>query len=70
MSEKIIINGNGKQVDISTLMRLDCQIIVDEIDLSLEELEATIKDQDFEDFETFLEQESEADNYFLSRGDY
>ena len=44
--------------------------IVDEIDLSLEELEATIKDQDFEDFETFLEQESEADNYFLSRGDY
>lgn len=42
--------------------------IVDDIDFSLEDLEATIKDQDFSDFEDFLEDSAAADAEFLARG--
>ena len=43
--------------------------IIDDIDLSLEDLEATLKDQDFTDFEDFLDEESAADDDYLRRGD-
>lgn len=39
--------------------------IVDDADLSIEELEKTIKDSDYADFEEFKEQESAQDNEFL-----
>ena len=39
--------------------------IVDDADLSIEELEKTIKDSDYADFEDFKEQESVQDNEFL-----
>lgn len=39
--------------------------IVDDADLSIEELEKTIKDSDYTDFEEFKEQESAQDNEFL-----
>ena len=39
--------------------------IIDDIDLSLEDLERVIKDSDYEEFEEFLEEESEADYNFL-----
>lgn len=39
--------------------------IVDDADLSIEELEKTIKDSDYTDFEDFKEQESAQDNEFL-----
>lgn len=39
--------------------------IVDDADLSIEELEKTIKDSDYADFEEFKEQESARDNEFL-----
>ena len=44
--------------------------IIDDIDLSLEDLEATLKDQDFTDFEDFLEEESAADDDYLRRGGF
>ena len=43
--------------------------IIDDIDLSLEDLEATLKDQDFSDFEDFIDKEIAADNNFLE-GDF
>lgn len=39
--------------------------IVDDADLSIEDLERTIKDSDYADFEEFKEQESAQDNEFL-----
>ncbi len=39
--------------------------IVDDADLSIEELEKTIKDSDYADFEEFKEQETAQDNEFL-----
>ena len=39
--------------------------IIDDIDLSLEDLEATLKDQDFTDFEDFLDEEAAADADYL-----
>ena len=42
--------------------------IIDDIELSLEDLEATLKDQDFSDFEDFLDEEAAADAKFLSGG--
>lgn len=39
--------------------------IVDDADLSIEDLEKTIKDSDYADFEEFKEQESAQDNEFL-----
>ncbi len=43
--------------------------IIDDIDLSLEDLEATLKDKDFLDFEDFLDEEAMADANYLSGGD-
>ena len=43
--------------------------IVDDIDLSLEDLERTIKDQDFSDFEDFLEEEALLDEEYLNGSD-
>ena len=42
--------------------------IIDDIELSLEDLEATLKDQDFSDFEDFLDEEAAADDDYLSGG--
>lgn len=42
--------------------------IVDDIDFSLEDLEATLKDQDFSDFEDFLEDSAAADARLLAGG--
>jgi hypothetical protein len=39
--------------------------IVDELELSLEDLEKTIKDQDFVDFEEFKNEQQEKDKEFL-----
>ena len=43
--------------------------IVDDIDLSLEDLEKVIKDTDFTEFEDFLDEESAADDLYLQRGE-
>lgn len=42
--------------------------IVDDIEISLDDLEATLKDKDFEDFDDFLEEEAAADADYLSGG--
>ena len=43
-------------------------MIIDDIDLSLEDLERTLKDQDYVDFQEFLDEEVEADSDYLNRG--
>lgn len=43
-------------------------MIIDDIDLSLEDLEKTLKDQDYVDFQEFLDEEAEADSNYLTRG--
>lgn len=43
-------------------------MIIDDIDLSLEDLEKTLKDQDYVDFQEFLDGEAEADSDYLTRG--
>ena len=43
-------------------------MIIDDIDLSLEDLEKTLKDQDYVDFQDFLDEEAEADSDYLNRG--
>lgn len=43
-------------------------MIIDDIDLSLEDLERTLKDQDYVDFQEFLDEEVEADSDYLTRG--
>ena len=43
-------------------------MIIDDIDLSLEDLEKTLKDQDYVDFQEFLDEEAEADSDYLNRG--
>lgn len=43
-------------------------MIIDDIDLSLEDLEKTLKDQDYVDFQEFLDEEAEADSDYLTRG--
>ena len=42
-------------------------MIIDDIDLSLEDLERTLKDQDYVDFQEFLDEEAEADSDYLTR---
>ena len=42
--------------------------IVDDMDLTLEDLERVIKDQDFTDFEDFLDEEAAADEEYLKGG--
>ena len=42
--------------------------IVDDIEISLDDLEQTLKDKDFEDFEDFLDEEAAADADYLSGG--
>ena len=42
--------------------------IVDDIEISLDDLEQTLKDKDFEDFEDFLEEAAAADADYLSGG--
>jgi hypothetical protein len=43
--------------------------IVDDIDISMEDLEKIIKDSDFTEFEDFLDAEAEADFNFLEDQD-
>lgn len=43
-------------------------MIIDDIDLSLEDLERTLRDQDYVDFQEFLDEEAEADSDYLTRG--
>jgi hypothetical protein len=42
--------------------------IVDDVEISLDDLEQTLKDKDFEDFEDFLEEEAAVDANYLSGG--
>ena len=42
--------------------------IVDDIEISLDDLEQTLKDQDFADFDDFLDEEAAADANYLSGG--
>ena len=44
--------------------------IIDDVELSLEELEETLKDKDYADFEDFLEREAAEDAYYLEGDDY
>ena len=41
--------------------------IVDDIDLSLEDLERTIKDKDFEEFEDFVDNQASEDEIYLTK---
>ena len=41
---------------------------VDDVEISLDDLEATLKDSDFSDFEDFLDEEAAADANYLSGG--
>lgn len=43
-------------------------MIIDDTDLSMEDLEKTLKDKDYSDFQDFLDEESEADADYLNRG--
>ena len=43
--------------------------IIDDIDLSLEDLEATLKDQDYVDFEDFLDEQFAADSLLDAEGE-
>ena len=42
--------------------------IIDDVEISLDDLEATLKDQDFSDFDDFLDEEAAADALFLNGG--
>ena len=42
--------------------------IVDDVEISLDDLEATLKDSDFSDFEDFLDEEAAADANYISGG--
>jgi hypothetical protein len=42
--------------------------IIDDIEISLDDLEATLKDSDFSDFDDFLDEEAAADASFLNGG--
>lgn len=42
--------------------------IIDDVEISLDDLEATLKDQDFSDFDDFLDEETAADASFLNGG--
>ena len=42
--------------------------IIDDVEISLDDLEATLKDQDFSDFDDFLDEEAAADASFLNGG--
>lgn len=42
--------------------------IVDDVEISLDDLEATLKDSDFSDFEDFLDEEAAADDDYISGG--
>ena len=43
--------------------------IIDDVEISLDDLEATLKDQDFSDFDDFLDEEAAADASFLNGGE-
>lgn len=42
--------------------------IIDDVEISLDDLEATLRDQDFSDFDDFLDEEAAADASFLNGG--
>ena len=65
MVEKALREIDKEDKDIAANDETD---IIDDIDLSLEDLEATLKDSDFADFEDFLEEEIAADADYLSGG--
>lgn len=47
----------------------EIESIVDDLDLSLEDLEKVVKDSDYSEFEEFLEEESLLDNEYLNGSD-
>ena len=47
----------------------EIESIVDDLDLSLEDLEKVVKDSDYSEFEDFLEEESLLDNEYLNGSD-
>lgn len=65
MVEKAL-RENEKE-DVADAENLDSEIITD-TDLSIEDLEKIVKDQDYIDFEEFLEEELQSDEEFL-KGD-
>ena len=65
MVEKAL-RENEKE-DVADAENLDSEIITD-TDLSIEDLEKIVKDQDYIDFEDFLEEELQSDEEFL-KGD-
>ena len=65
MVEKALREIEKEDKDIAANNETD---IIDDIDLSLEDLEATLKDQDYTDFEDFLDEEAAADANYLRRG--
>ena len=65
MVEKAIRENEKEDREEATQDELD---IVDDIDLSLEDLEKVIKDSDYEEFDDFIEEELAADEDFIRSG--
>ena len=67
MVEKALRENEKEDKDNDSLVDLD---IVDDIDLTLEDIEKTIKLEDYEEFEEFLEnEEAQNENVFAGGGD-
>lgn len=67
MVEKAIRENEKEDLENSKNNESD---IIDDLDISLEDIEKSIKDQDYVDFEEFLESESAADQDSLNGDDY
>ena len=67
MVEKAIRENEKEDIENSKNNESD---IIDDLDISLEDIEKSIKDQDYVDFEEFLESESAADQDSLNGDDY
>ena len=68
MAEAMARVKNGKS-DLATDIRVTESDIVDDVELDIEDLEKQIKDTDFEEFNEFLEAESEEDMMLFDIGD-
>jgi hypothetical protein len=67
MVEKALRENEKEDKDNDSLVDLD---IVDDIDITLEDIEKTIKFEDYEEFEEFLEnEEAQNENVFAGGGD-
>lgn len=61
----VMVEKALREIDKEDKNHSDDEDITDDVDISLEELEASITDNDYEDFSNFIEQESAADEEYL-----